>query len=81
MEDVSSKDKPIEIRQVKYLNNIARQDHRGVKQRTDPMLGFKSFASARKTLAGIELVHMLRKRQHENSSKMSPAEVFYSLAG
>ena len=76
-----AKDNPIEIRQVKYLNNIIEQDHRGVKRRTGPMLGFKSFVSARKTLAGIELVHMLRKRQHENSSKMSPAELFYSLAG
>ena len=81
VEDVSSRDKPIEIRQVKYLNNILEQDQRGVKRRTGPMLGFKSFHSARKTLAGIELVHMLRKNQHENSSKISPAELFYSLAG
>ena len=66
---------------VKYLNNILEQDHRGVKRRTGTMLGFKSFHSARKTLAGIDLVHMLRKNQHENSSKMSPAELFYSLAG
>ena len=80
VEDVSSGKKPIAIRQVKYLSNILEQDHRGVKRRTGPMLGFKSFLSAQRTLAGIELVHMLRKNQHEKSSKMSPTEVFYGLA-
>ena len=79
--DVPGKGKLIEIRQVKYLNNIVEQDHRGVKRRTGPMLGFKSFRSAQRTLAGIELVHMLRKNQHEKSSRMSPAELLYSLAG
>lgn len=78
---VDDLDESIEIRQVKYLNNIVEQDHRGVKSRTGPMLGFKSFVSARRTLAGVELVHMLRKRQHVDSSERSPAEIFYSLAG
>ncbi len=36
----------IEIRQVKYLNNIVEQDHRAVKGLVRPMLGFKSFRSA-----------------------------------
>src|ERR671922_396257 len=40
----------IAIRQVKYLNNIVEQDHRGVKRVTRPMLGFKSFAAAQDTL-------------------------------
>ena len=40
----------IEIRQVKYLNNIVEQDHRAVKRLARPMLGFKSFRSARVTL-------------------------------
>ena len=31
------------IRQVKYLNNIAEQDYRAVKRVPKPMLGFKSF--------------------------------------
>jgi putative transposase len=30
------------IRQVKYLNNVVEQDHRGIKRITRPMLGFKS---------------------------------------
>lgn len=45
----------IELRQVKYLNNIVEQDHRAIKRKTRPMLGFKSFWSAAKTIAGIEL--------------------------
>jgi putative transposase len=44
----------IEIRQIKYLNNIIEQDHRAVKRVTRPMLGFKSFRSAAATLAGVE---------------------------
>ena len=51
------------IRQVKYLNNIVEQDHRAVKRVTRPMLGFKSFDAAQGTLAGIELMHMIRKGQ------------------
>jgi Fe-S cluster assembly ATPase SufC len=43
----------IEIRQVKYLNNIVEQDHRGVKRITNSMLGFKSFDSASITLNGV----------------------------
>lgn len=52
-----------EIRQEKYLNNIAEQDHRFVKKRTRPMLGFKSFQSAKQTLSGIENIRMIQKGQ------------------
>ena len=51
---------PIVVRQVKYLNNIARQDHRAVKRVTKPMLNFKSFRAAKCVLTGIELMHMIR---------------------
>ena len=51
----------IEIRQLKYPNNIVEQDHRGVKRVTRPVLGFKSFEAARATLVGIELMRMLKK--------------------
>lgn len=37
---------PIEMVRQKYLNNIIEQDHRFIKRRIRPMLGFKSFASA-----------------------------------
>jgi transposase-like protein len=73
----------IAIRQVKYLNNIVEQDHRGVKRVTRPMLGFKSFAAAQDTLVGIELMHMIRKRQlvvEERDEGLTVAELFSSLA-
>ena len=53
----------IEIRQVKYLNNILEQGHRFIKRITRPMMGFKAFNSAAATIAGIEAVHMIRKGQ------------------
>jgi len=70
----------IEIRRVKYLNNIVEQDHRAVKRVTRPMLGFKSFRSAAVTLAGVELMHMIRKGQLRATGKLRPAQQFYSLA-
>jgi transposase-like protein len=70
----------IEIRQVKYLNNIVEQDHRAIKRLVRPMLGFKSFRSAAVTLAGIELMHMIRKGQLLPAGEMRPARQFYSLA-
>ncbi|NYZ69941.1 DDE-type integrase/transposase/recombinase, partial [Endozoicomonas sp. SM1973] len=74
---------PIIIRQVKYLNNIIEQDHRFIKRITRPMLGFKSFNSARSTLAGIELVHMLRKGQSTDPAAQHKTmfEQFCALAG
>jgi putative transposase len=73
----------IAIRQVKYLHNIVEQDHRGVKRVTRPMLGFKSFAAAQDTLVGIELMHMIKKRQmvvQEEDQGLTAAELFDSLA-
>ena len=76
-----SREIPIAVRQVKYLNNIVEQDHRAVKRMTKPMLGFKSFQSAKNILAGIELMHMIRKGQMmvEGADKMSFAEQFHAL--
>ena len=54
----------IMIRQVKYLNNLIKQDHRGIKRIVKPMLGFKSFICAAATLSGIELYHMICKSQN-----------------
>jgi putative transposase len=71
------------IRQVRYLNNIVEQDHRAVKRITRPMLGFKSFDAAHDTLVGIELIHMLKKRQlvvEEAENAFTTAEQFYALA-
>ncbi|HEX7635957.1 MAG TPA: DDE-type integrase/transposase/recombinase, partial [Noviherbaspirillum sp.] len=59
------------------------QDHRAVKRVTKPMLNFKSFRSAKNVLAGIELMHMIRKEQSmmEDAQEMSSADQFYALAG
>ena len=71
------------IRQITYLNNMVEQDHRAVKRVTRPMLGFKTFAAAQATLVGIELMHMLKKRQlvaEAGEEHLMVAELFYSLA-
>jgi putative transposase len=71
------------IRQVKYLNNVVEQDHRAVKRVTRPMLGFKSFGAAQVTLAGIELMHMLKKQQmivEAGDEGLTAAQQFYALA-
>jgi putative transposase len=61
---------------------IVAQDYRAVKRITWPMLGFKSFDTAQRTLAGIELRHMLRKGQMDDGAGkgLTAAERFYSLA-
>jgi transposase-like protein len=71
--------------QAKFVicNHTIEQDHRGVKRVTRPMLGFKSFAAAQDTLVGIELMHMIKKRQmvvQEEDKGLTSAELFYSLA-
>ena len=58
-----SEEQAIEIRQNKYLNNIIEQDHRFIKKRTKPMLGFKSFRSAKITIAGLENIRIIQKGQ------------------
>jgi hypothetical protein len=73
----------ITIRQAKYLNTIIEQDHRAVKRVTRPMLGFKAVAAAQCTVAGVELMHMLKKGQlvvEEGVKPLTPAEQFYGLA-
>jgi putative transposase len=72
----------IVIRHSKYLNNIVEQDHRAVKRLTHPMLGFKSFWAACCTIAGMEVMHAIRKGQLRTPghSRQTPAEQFYSLA-
>ena len=44
--------KDTELRSSKYLKNIVGQDHRGIKARIGPMLGFKRFRRAKVTIAG-----------------------------
>jgi putative transposase len=58
------------------------QDHRAVKRKVRPMLGFKAFWAARCTIAGIEVMHAIRKGQLGTTGTVSrtPAEQFYALA-
>lgn len=74
--------KPIRIRQSQYLNNRIEQDHRRIKRRIRSMLGFKSTSSATTILSGIEMVHMMRKRQARYAYNPAPslAEQFEILA-
>jgi hypothetical protein len=53
--------KHTKLRSSKYLNNLIEQDHRGIKSRTGPMLGFKRFDYAAITIAGIELLRRIHK--------------------
>ena len=50
--------------QFEYLNNIVEQDHRRIKSRVQPMLGFKKFYNARRVLIGVELLQKLGKGQY-----------------
>jgi len=72
----------IKIRQCKYLNNIIEQDHRRIKRNTRPMLGFKNFHAAQRTLFGMEVMVMIKKGQMKTRAgdKRTFAEKFYSLA-
>jgi transposase-like protein len=74
--------KPIRIRQRAYLNNRIEQDHRAIKRRVRPMLGFKSIATARVILGGIEMIHMMRKGQAKYVDTQQPSltEQFERLA-
>jgi putative transposase len=76
----AERETPIKVRQVKYLNNIVEQDHRAIKRRTRPMMGFKDFRCARIILSGIETMHMIRKGQMKDSGvTRTAADRFYSL--
>jgi len=70
--------KNLKWRQCKYLNNIVEQDHRNVKRRITINTGFKDFESAQRTLAGIEIVNIIRKNQIIDP-KSTTYKTFYSL--
>jgi transposase-like protein len=58
-----------QLRRCKYLNNIVEQDHRFIKRRVNPGLGFFSFNTARRTIGGYEVMNMIRKGQVEEIGK------------
>jgi len=59
----------VELRQVKYLNNLIEQDHRFIKRLTKPGMGFFSFETAWRTLQGFEVMNMIRKGQVQGVGK------------
>ncbi|OOR17061.1 IS6 family transposase [Bacillus cereus] len=73
----------IKLRQVKYLNNIVEQDHRFIKKRIRPMLGLKSLRTAKRIIAGIEAMHMIKKGQtlQREKSVQNQKEFIHKLFG
>ena len=67
------------VRTNKYLNNIIEQDHRKVKQRCYPMLGFKIFGNAEVTLSGIELANKIKKGQFDTSEIAGPGAMILQV--
>ena len=55
--------KHTKLRSSKYLNNLIEQDHRGIKSRPGPTLGFKRFDYAAITIAGVQLLRRIHKDQ------------------
>ena len=72
----------VNVRQIRYVNNIVEQDPRAVKRNNRSMLGFKSFHAATCMLTGIELSLMIRKCQiaMPGCEVLSVADQFYALA-
>ncbi|MED0857952.1 DDE-type integrase/transposase/recombinase, partial [Bacillus pseudomycoides] len=73
----------IQLRQVKYLNNIVEQDHRFIKKRVRSMLGLKSFGTATSIISGIEAMHMVKKEQIDlrDQSVQNQKEFIHRLFG
>jgi len=71
--------KRIKIQQCKYLNNIVEQDHRNIKRRILIDTSFKEFESAKRTLANITVVKIIRKGQIADLGKRT-FKTFCSLA-
>ncbi|MBD2813034.1 DDE-type integrase/transposase/recombinase, partial [Xenorhabdus sp. Vera] len=63
-------DTPLRVK--KYLNNIIEQDHRFIKKRIRNMLGLKSLHTAKKMIAGIEAMHMIKKGQTSPRGEVCP---------
>jgi putative transposase len=71
---------PIIIRQIKYLNNIIKQDRRSIKKITIPMKRFKTFHSSQATITGIEMHQIIHKGKHSQSGSQTIFEQFYGHA-
>lgn len=63
LQETKSMPTGMQLRQIRYLNNVVEQDHRFIKKRVRSMLGFKSFRIAKQILVGVEAMHMMKKGQ------------------
>ena len=73
----------VQVRTSKYLNNRVEQDHRRIKQRLRPMLGWKSFRTAAVVISGIELAEKIKKAQFTLSKpggRRAPMSEIWQLA-
>ena len=60
-------DNAVKIRSCQYLNNLIEQDHRRIKSRIQPMLGFKTFYNAQRVIIGIEFIQKILKGQYQGA--------------
>ena len=62
--------------------SMKARDHRAIKRVVRPMLGFKFLRCAGILIAGIEIMHIIKKRQLvcPKAKASSAASQFYSLA-
>jgi len=65
LKEVGTFPRRVQVRSCKYLNNVVEQDHRRIKQRIRPMLGFKRFETAAVTIRGIEPAAKIQKQQFD----------------
>ena len=64
------------------MNNVIEQDHRALKRIVKPMMGFKTFSSAKRTLSGIKAMSMMRKQQGiEQGDNVSQARFIEAIFG
>ena len=63
LKEVGTLPRRVRVRSCKYLNNVVEEDHRRIKQRVRPMLGFERFDTAAVTIRGIELAKKIKKGQ------------------
>jgi transposase-like protein len=67
------------VRANKYLNNMIEQDHRKMKQRCYPMMGFKTYGNVEVTLSGIELANKIKKGQFDTLEITGPGAMILQI--
>lgn len=79
MQEMGELSQRVKVRSSQYLNNLIEQDHRRVKQRIRPMLGFKRFDNAVVTISGIELAEKIKKGQFKTGKLGGPRATMSEL--